>query len=92
MRKYTSYPHQTKTDGIDVFDGLKIDDNEKIEEPNNLNINVLEIFKDKTLTQFYVSKIMSKFIIDENRWQKERDSSSHHEDYQWDVFEDNQKS
>ena len=32
---YTNYLHETKTGRIDPNDGLKVDDNEKLEEMNN---------------------------------------------------------
>ena len=49
------YHHEIKTDGTDITDGWKVDDIEKLEELNNLKINVFELTEGKVLTQLYVS-------------------------------------
>ena len=37
--------------GIDLTDGLKVDNIEKVEGLNELNINEIQLNEDKTLTQ-----------------------------------------
>ena len=44
-----------KTNGSGPTDGVNVDEFEKLEEVNNLSINVLELTKDKTKTQLHVS-------------------------------------
>ena len=59
MSDFTKDLHEIKTDGIDLTDGLKYDDFEKL-ELNSLNKNICEPSADKTSTQIYVSKKMNK--------------------------------
>ena len=54
------YLHEIQTDVIDLFVGLKSDDIWKKEELPNLTVKKPQIYKDKTLTQLYVSRNMSK--------------------------------
>ena len=55
-KNFHKHLHEIKTDGIDLYEGLKVDDFEKLEEPNNLKINALQLNGDITLTQLFVSK------------------------------------
>ena len=58
--------HGIKTQGIDCAFGLKVDDFDKLEELDNLAMNVFEGKEDQILTQLYVSKNKSKNIIEDS--------------------------
>ena len=46
---------------------MKVVDFEKLEELNNLNVNMIELNEDKTLTKIYLSKNMNKILNDDNQ-------------------------
>ena len=79
--------HETKTDGIDLTDGLKIDDFEKL-ELNILNKNICEPSADKTSTQLYVSKEMNK-KKGNHEYNQEENLEGILEEDQIDSFEEN---
>ena len=57
---YTKNLHEIITDENDLTDALKVDDVEKLEELNNLNINVFQPKADKTLTLTHNSEKRNK--------------------------------
>ena len=60
VSNYKTKLDEIKTDGIDLTDGIKVDDIGKLEELNIQNINVFELNEDKTLTQVYAPTNMNK--------------------------------
>ena len=65
----------TKTDGFGLTHGSKVQDTKKLEKPNILKLNVLELIENKTLIEIHVSNSMQK-------------NNDNNEDNQNDTFED----
>ena len=76
---------------IDVTDGLKFDDFDKLEELNNLNINVFELIEEEVSIQLYVSENNNKDVVNVN---DEINQMTNHEDkledIQLNIHEDSQ--
>ena len=60
LSNYMKFLPGIKTDWIDLTDSLKVDDFEKLEKLNSLNINVFVLKENKIPTQTYVSKNWTK--------------------------------
>ena len=54
-KNYKNSPHEVNTDGFDLSEGLHIDGFEKLENLNNVILNVIQLKEDKTLKYIYIS-------------------------------------
>ena len=82
---YRKYLHEVKTGGIDLINGLKTYDIEKVKDLKNLDKNVFEITEDKTLTQVFVPKNIIKVINRNNDADSQKGSLQNN---QQDILED----